>query len=255
MMNNIEKQYQNAANLNTRKSIHEKYSTNKQPFGDWIVSQYQIEPNSRILELGCGTGDIWKGHFQLLDNGCTLLLTDFSVGMLDEAKANMAGHKNIDYQVVDIQHIPYEDASFDVVIANMMLYHVPDLDRGLSEVYRVMKPGGKFYCTTYGEHGIMEYVNDTLADLHVSGSIGKTFTLQNGREILGRHFDYVKRLDREDGLAITCVEDFADYVMSMSSLTGLDGITYEILLQAFCEKVLDGILYIPKEYGMFICKK
>ena len=59
-MNNIQKQYQTASNLNTRITIHEKYSTNKQPFGDWIVSHYEIMPGDKLLELGCGTGSMWK---------------------------------------------------------------------------------------------------------------------------------------------------------------------------------------------------
>ena len=56
-MNVIEKQYQTAKNLNTRISIHDKYSTNHQPFGEWIMSHYEIKPGYRILELGCGTGE------------------------------------------------------------------------------------------------------------------------------------------------------------------------------------------------------
>lgn len=155
-MNNLEKQYKNPKNLNTRISIHEKYSTNHQPFGDWIISHYEIKPNYRILELGCGTGDMWKGRLSLLDGGSYLTLTDFSFGMLETAKKNIGDSPFVDYQVVDIQEIPYEEDAFDAVIANMMLYHVPDLDRALSEVRRVLKPGGSFYCATYGEHGIVK---------------------------------------------------------------------------------------------------
>lgn len=253
-MNQIEKQYKTAKNLNTRISIHEKYSVNKQSFGDWIISHYEIRPGFRILELGCGTADMWKNNLNSLPEGTTLFLTDFSQGMLEAARKNTANHACIDYHQVDIQSIPYEDASFDMVIANMMLYHVPDLDKGLAEVRRVLKPGGKFYCATYGKHGIMEYVNHVLYDLGVFGSIGEQFTLQNGGEKLGKHFASVGRLDREDGLHITCVDDFVDYVLSLSSLTGLENITAEVLKQAFTAKMENGILYVPKEYGMFICK-
>lgn len=253
-MNNIEKQYQTSENLNTRISIHEKYSTNPQPFGDWIMSHYEIKPGDRILELGCGTGDMWKGRKTLLDGGVHLTLTDFSSGMLETAKKNTAGFPCVDYQVADIQNIPYEDNTFDMVIANMMLYHVPDLDRGLSEVRRVLRPEGSFYCATYGEHGIMEFINETLQEYHISGSIGKSFTLQNGGDLLAKHFSTVERLTREDGLAITCISDFVDYVLSMSSLTGMENADAEILTQAFEKKRVNGTLFVPKEYGMFICK-
>ena len=62
----VQKQYENAANLNTRISIHEKYSVNKQGFGNWIVSNYQIINGMRILELGCGTGDMWRNGMGIL---------------------------------------------------------------------------------------------------------------------------------------------------------------------------------------------
>lgn len=253
-MNNIEKQYKTAGNLNTRISIHEKYSTNRQPFGDWIISNYEMQLGFQILELGCGTADMWKENLHAIPECARLVLTDFSEGMLDAARENTRGCAAVEFCRVDIQAIPFPDNSFDMVIANMMLYHVPDLHKGLSEVRRVLKPGGKFYCATYGERGIMEFISDTLRDLNISGSIGKTFTLQNGGESLRRHFDHVQKLTREDGLAITHIPDFVDYVLSMTSLTGLENATAEVLLQAFKEKCINGILYVPKEYGMFICK-
>lgn len=253
-MDAIQKQYNTPRNLDIRISIHEKYSVNRQPFGDWIMEHYEITPGSRILELGCGTGSMWKGKLDVLENGSRLTLTDFSQGMLERAKQNTVGCGRVDYRVVDIQDIPYEDASFDIVIANMMLYHVPDLPRGLSEVRRVLRPGGKFYCATYGEHGIMEFVNNSLRELGIHGEIGGSFTLQNGAAVLGAFFEEVRRDVREDGLAVTRVEDFVDYVLSMSALTGVTGVGRDTLCQAFGQRTIDGILYVPKEYGMFICK-
>ena len=252
-MNNIEKQYQTSQNLNTRISIHDKYSTNKQPFGNWIVSHYEIAPGSKILELGCGTGSMWKDNLHLLSGDTTLTLTDFSEGMLETAKQNVRA-ENVTFRQVDIQNIPYPDAAFDVVIANMMLYHVPDLHKGLSEVRRVLKPGGIFYCATYGIHGILEYITDLLKDMNVKGNIGTTFTLQNGGGSLGQHFDQVQRLDRDDGLAIADINDFADYIYSLSSLTNMDKVPRETLLDTLKSRVENGILYVPKEYGMFICR-
>ena len=252
-MNDIQKQYKTADKLNTRISIHEKYSTNKQPFGDWIISHYEIPAGANVLELGCGTGSMWTNNLHLLKGGSQLVLTDFSEGMLQTAKKNVSA-PHVRFQQVDIQDIPYPDAAFDVVIANMMLYHVPDLHKGLAEVRRVLKPGGVFYCATYGIHGIMEYVTELLKDMDVSGSIGTSFTLQNGAEALGRHFPDVQRLDREDGLAITHIEDFADYIYSLTGLTNIASISRSILLTRLENRSENGILYVPKEYGMFVCR-
>lgn len=254
MNRNTVTQYKSSGNLTKRISIHEKYSTNEQPFGHWIREHYELRPGFRILELGCGTGDMWNGSADLLPPDALLILSDFSTGMLETAKANLGTHPQLDYQVMDIQSIPMPDASFDAVIANMMLYHVPDLRKGLSEVRRVLKPGGKFYCATYGEHGIMEFINDTLRHQGIHGEIGKTFTLQNGAAHLHKFFDSVEIDTREDSLAVTDVSDFVDYVLSLSSLTGIAESNREDLFDAFQRKTTNGILYVPKEYGMFICK-
>ena len=75
-------------------------------------------------------------------NDCFLLklvLSDFSAGMVKVSKENCRHHDNVEYQVIDIQDIPFGDETFDIVIANMMLYHVPDLHRALTEVRRVLK--------------------------------------------------------------------------------------------------------------------
>ena len=100
-MNKIEKQYQTSRNLNTRISIHEKYSTNPQPFGDWILSHYELRPGMRILELGCGTGSMWKEKLHLLQ-GSELTLTDFSAGMLETAKKNVSA-ENVTFAQVEKQ--------------------------------------------------------------------------------------------------------------------------------------------------------
>lgn len=249
----IGSQYKTADNLNTRISVHDKYSTNRQGFGNWIVSHYRICPGDRILELGCGTGSMWREHFHLVREA-RLLLTDFSAGMLESAKANLPEQDNLAFQVMDIQDIPYPDGSFDAVIANMMLYHVPDLHRGLAEVRRVLKPGGTFYCATYGEHGIVEFVAELLHEQDVKGSVGTQFTLQNGLDTLSAHFDSVKRLDYEDSLAVTCLDDFIDYLYSLSGLSGIGRVPRSLLLEALGSGTENGILRVPKEYGMFICK-
>ncbi len=122
-----------------------------------------------------------------------LVLSDFSDGMVATTKETVGVYDNIEYKVLNIQEIPYEDDSFDVVIVNMMLYHVPNIEKGLSEVRRVLKSGGIFYCATYGEHGIIEYLSKILSEYGVEDNINKNFTLQNGHEILSTIFSAVEK--------------------------------------------------------------
>lgn len=244
----IKQQYATAKNLNTRMSIHDKYSTNKQGFGNWIISNYRINKGMKILELGCGTGDIWKNRETLISKCSTLILSDFSEGMITAAKENVGNYDNIEYKVLDIQEIPYEDETFDAVIANMMLYHVPDIYTGLAEVRRVLKRDGSFYCATYGEHGIIEYLSEILAPYGVEDNLNKNFTLQNGAGILSKSFSKIKKLEYIDSLAVSNVDD----IYSLSSMTLLNNVSKHIIKEILMQNLIDGVLNVPKEYGMFI---
>ena len=246
-------QYATPARLNTRISIHEKYSVNRQGFGPWILEQYDLRSGMRVLELGCGTGSMWQGRLDRLGPGTTLLLSDCSPGMVAAAREALGAHPQVSYAEIDIQDIPFPAASFDAVIANMMLYHVPDLPRALTEVRRVLRPGGKFYCATYGEHGMIDYLSGLLPGLLPADAIGKAFTLQNGAEKLRGCFDQVERRDYPDALRVTDLDDLLDYLASLQSLRGLSPEDRERLRAALAAHMRDGALTIPKEYGLFIC--
>ena len=251
----VRKQYQTSGKLNTRISIHSKYSTNKQGFGNWITSHYQIREGMAVLELGCGTGDMWTGKQETIDRCSRFVLSDFSAGMLCKAQENLHGYHGIDYRVIDIQEIPFEDQTFDIVIANMMLYHVPDLDRGLREVERVLKKGGAFYCATYGENGMMEYIYRLFADYPIRYEINRNFTLQNGEEKLKTVFPYARRVMYEDSLKVTNAEDMVDYIFSLTGMTDLQKIPRDEVRSVLKKNMPDGILHVPKEYGLFISGK
>ena len=112
----VKQQYSTANNLNRRISIHEKYSTNKMGFGNWIVSNYKIDKGMKILELGCGTGDMWKNRDTLINSCSKIVLSDFSEGMLLSTKNNIGIYNNIEYKVIDIQEIPFDNDEFDIVM-------------------------------------------------------------------------------------------------------------------------------------------
>lgn len=244
----VKEQYVNSTRLETRISIHEKYSRNKQPFGEWIVSHYDLKPDERVLELGCGTGSMWKGV--TLPVGCHVTLTDLSAGMLETAMSNTP-HLSADYAVCDAMDIPWTDHSFDVVIANMMLYHVPDIRKALREIRRVLKPDGRFFAATFGEHGATEAVLDML---NLPCTAIHRFTLQNGGKQLSEHFVQVEMKQRPDALDVTNLDDLIAYLRSMAGMTVLADIPDDKLKEVFAANMHHGVLSLPKEYGLFICK-
>lgn len=243
----VQNQYADSTRLATRISIHEKYSRNKQPFGDWIVSHYHLEPGERVLEVGCGTGSMWQ--YAVIPDGCHVTLTDLSPGMLDTARRCTA-HMPADYAVCDVTELPYPDDAFDVVIANMMLYHVPYIERALAELRRVLKPQGRFFAATSGEHGVTEAVLNLLG---LPCTANHRFTLQNGGEQLAKHFACISMVQRPDALDITNPADLIAYLRSMAGMTVLADIPDEQLAAVFRAHMKDGVLSLPKEYGLFIC--
>ena len=248
----VKTQYASSANLSARMSIHAKYSTNKQGFGNWITAHYPVSAGMSVLELGCGTGAAWLNQREIIDACSRIILTDFSEGMLAKAKDTLKLYSNIEYAVVDIQHIPYANRSFDLIIANMMLYHVPDIPRALLEVRRVLREGGTFCCATYGENGIMEYLAGLFQEYGVSEKANYTFTLQNGRQQLQAYFDTVERYDYEDSLEVTDVNDLADYIFSLTGMSSLRALPRETIIKVLNAASVHGVLKVPKEYGLFL---
>lgn len=246
----VRQQYTNADGLQVRMRLHQKYSANKQPYGEWIAEHYHIQPGMKVLELGCGTGSIWNEPKRWLPDTASLLLTDFSEGMLAAARANVPMRPNIAFAQVDIQAIPYPDDSFDLIIANAMLYHVPDLDKALGEVARVLKPGGRLVCSTSGENGISAWLVDVLG---AGENPSIPFSLQNGGAALEKHFDHAEMLLRDDRLEVTDANDLAAYVLSMISLAFVKEWPYEELINRLRARSSDGVIRIPKEYGLFVC--
>lgn len=163
--------------------------------------------------------------------------------------------KNISYNIVNIENIPYENNHIDKVITNMMLYHVPELHKGLSEAKRVLSDDGYFYCATYGENGIVPFIAGLLKEYGVKDITNKNFTLQNEYEILKNHFSDVKRLDYENSLAVTDIDDILDYLYLLTNITSIEKLKRKDLKETLERKMVNGILNIAKEYGMFICRK
>ncbi len=108
------------------------------------VAGTQGWPYGAALELGCGTGFFLLNLMQagVVERGH---VTDISPGMVEVAVRNAAGlGLEIEGRVADAERLPYEDASFDLVVGHAVLHHIPDVELALREVLRVLRPGGRF---------------------------------------------------------------------------------------------------------------
>lgn len=248
----VKEQYSKADGLNTRISIHEKYSTNKMGLGNWYFTVYKQEDGMRVLELGCGTGTMWMNHKDFIAKCSEVVLSDFSEAMLAKTESNLGSADNLSYKVVDIQNIPYEDEYFDMVIANYMLYHVPDIDKALSEVRRVLKKDGVFYAATSGENGIMETI---VGWLGMPNAYKNTFSLENGGEKLSKYFSKVEIERYIDSLEVTDIDDLMEYIYSGITFKNTCTLSRDEVRNILEQHKEGGILKLPKDPGMFVASK
>ncbi len=255
---NVRAQYGDDRNLSERIKLHNLYSTNPQGYVPWLFEKYRFAEGDRILELGCGNANQWTGNLDRLPAGCHLTLTDLSEGMVEAVRVKFAGRGHVTVLRADISHVPFPDGAFDAVIANHMLYHVPDLDGALSEVARALKPGGRFYAATNGSNGIHAYLNRALRAVNPGAAAFDdfSFSLQNGGEILKRHFGRVERHDYPDSLRVTVTEDWMDWIRSALSMSNLsEGDLAGLAAHFEAIRRREGAIAIPKESGLFIAEK
>lgn len=254
-------QYRNASSLNARIQIY-RYGTARQSWPEWLLDQFGFPDECRILELGCGTGGLWKANASRIPGGWEFVLSDSSPGMLGEAKKTLSdvGHP-FSFQVIDAQSILFPDGSFDAVIANHMLYHVPNRPRALSEVHRVLRSGGRFVASTMGKKHTRE-LRELVARLAPEcayprdcDSISDSFGLENGAEQLRPLFASVEMRSREDCLVVPEAKPVVDYILSIDSARAyFEGERLAALVEAIeSEIVAAGAMRISQHVGVFLC--
>jgi SAM-dependent methyltransferase len=248
----LTKQYQNASNLEARIALHARFSTNTYDYYFWIFDHLDLPPHSRVLELGCGTGRLWLENKDRIPEGWDVTLSDFSPGMLQEAQQNLRhSWRPLAFAVIDAQAIPYEDESFDGVIANQMLYHVPDRPQALAEIRRVLRPGGRLYASTNGRAHLRElssFVPEQSSDF----SHGLVFDLENGRDQLAPWFSTIILHRYDDALVITEAEPLIAYFLSTRIASALDGHTQaELARRVEQELAAHGAIHVTKDMGLF----
>ncbi|WP_446899022.1 MerR family transcriptional regulator [Clostridium sp. LBM24168] len=253
-------QYENASNLRARIKIHELFSTNKEGWMHWFFDQLNVEENSSILELGCGDGELWQKNLNRIPKNWKIVLTDFSKGMIKDARTNLGKNsKRFIFKVVDAQKIPFHDNCFDIVIANNMLYHVSNIDSTFSEIRRVLKPHGTVYASTVGKNHMKE-MRDIISTFNSkkltfnSWTLTENFQLENGLKKMKNWFKNINLKRYDDSLKITDESALIDYIFSMPgnkkntfSRDELKSLTDFL----HSEIIKNGWIYITKDTGFF----
>ena len=197
----VARQYASENNLEARRSIYGKQE-GPDPRELAFAAVGEAAPR-RVLEVGGGPGEL-AARIRL-ELGCEVVMIDLSERMVE-----LARERGVDARVGDVQELPFEDESFDVAVAAWMLYHVPDLERALAELARILRPGGRLVAVTNA--------SDHLADIRrIAGMAAweSIFRSEEAAEPLGRHFATVERRDAHGWVTIDDDEAVRSYVASL----------------------------------------
>ncbi|MHB9926046.1 MerR family transcriptional regulator [Clostridium botulinum] len=291
---NWTQQYENASNLRARIAIHELFSTNKEGWMPWFFKELKHElsrissncqnyneninneniselsnldlkqSNIKILELGCGDASFWNKNFNNIPLNWEITLTDFSEGMLKDAKKNLRETRSrFNFKIVNAEKIPFEEESFDVVIANHMLYHVPNINKALKEINRVLKSEGILFTSTVGKNHMKE-IRQIISTFNIynltseSWEITDSFQLENGLKIVSEYFNMVELKRYKDNLKVTDPVYILDYIFSMPGNNKVNLSSKD--LKKIYDYLEDNIkekenIYITKDTGYFKGKK
>ena len=252
-------QYLNSRNISDRIRLHSLYSRNKEGWFPWLFRMYRPGEGMKILELGCGDGSLWSQNREKLPGNLSLTLSDISQGMLRDAKRNLGGEDpRFDFQAFDCQNIPFSSETFDMIIADHVLFYCRDLDKALQEIKRVLKPEGVFFCSAYGARHMEEIsrlVQDFDSRIILSADkLYEKFGKEIGPSILGPYFSKIEWHSYEDSLLVTQAEPLIAYIISCHGNQNqyiLD--RYKEFRSFVSKKTAEGF-YITKDAGFFSCK-
>jgi SAM-dependent methyltransferase len=254
-------QYRDATNLNARIALHARFAQADEPWYPWLAARVDWPQDGDVLEVGCGPGLLWTSIAPLLPH-LRLTLTDLSEGMLDTARDVVDPIESIELvatRACDAQDLPFPDASFDVVVANHMLYHVAKPARAAAHFARVLRPGGVLLAATNGPDHL-----DVIADIsrHVFGwspldFVARRFGRSNGGVILGTAFGDVAWHHHPGRLVCDDPDAVLAYIRSSSAGLEADDQQLAALAAAVNDRfeASGGVVSMTTDAGCFLARQ
>ena len=248
-IDDVEQQYATDANLNARIALHARFSTNP-TWGRWLFEREAPPAGARILEVGCGPATtLWGANLERIDPTWQITLADFSAGMIDAARRVLGDRA--EYLVASAEALPFADESFDVVLANHMLYHVADRPAAFAEIRRVLVPGGLVHAATNGDGHMREL--RALTDWWPPETQTREFGLESGPAQLEPFFTDIRVERFDDDLAVTEVEPVLAYLRSSWRYDGHDLAAERAAVEEAIER--DGVFLVHKSQGLISARK
>lgn len=206
--------YKTPNKLDVRRQTHALYTEPKRNFYATVLNQIEWTGNEVVIDVGCGSGGYTA---DVQERSARYIAGDLSFGMAASVPTQ-------DRLVLDVQALPFAPQQADVVLANHMLYHVPDKTAALQAIAQVLKPDGRLIATTNSRHSMQEMYQllDQAArilnlETHFTDlRTALAFNTENGEEILGRVFSRVKHIRLDGAFVFPKPAPLLAYINSMS---------------------------------------
>ena len=116
-----------------------------------LISWMNPSIDKTLIDVACGTGDLGKLFLDLTNKNGKIVCIDPNKGMINKGKIKLNSYKNINWVIAPAEKLPIKDNSFDYYTISFGLRNTKDLNRALSEAYRVLKPGGRYLCLEFSK--------------------------------------------------------------------------------------------------------
>lgn len=285
MEKSLKSQYENANNISARIRLHKEFSTNKQGWFPWIFETgvlphikaksekksvnadkdqildgiHGVNENDKIqiLELGCGEGSLWTENRYLVPENVHITVSDISEGMIRDIRRNIGIDERFAYECFDCHQIPAQSGTYDIVIANHLLFYCEEMTQVCNEIKRVLKKDGMFLCSTYGT-GHMQEITDLVQKFDsriilAAENLYERFGLDNGEEILSKYFSKIEIVKYDDAIVIDKADPLIEYILSCHGNQNQYLLDKYQDFRQYVKKQVKNHYRITKEAGYFLC--
>lgn len=259
--------YANDDPLSVRIRTHELYTQPQVDFNAWVLDHIPWRGDEAVLDIGCGAGSYAEPVCSRLSQRGRLISGDLSMGMLQDVAAKpLPG--GVILLNADVAHLPLPDACCDVALANHMLYHVPDIERAMVEIRRVLRPGGHLIAATNASDSMETFFDEVTAASQALGypfeipvsPLRVRFTLESGAASIEPFFERVERYILESALVFPKAAPALAYINSTRPVYEPQlpqGLTWEALMeqaerQIDAQVVAQGTYRVSKTTGVFV---